>query len=47
MNFARVRFLEVGEVCGLSVIDKYKPDPQISAFTYFQGAIGDNLGANN
>ena len=36
-----MRFLQIREGHGLAVIEKEKPNSQISAFTHFQWAIGN------
>src|SRR5258708_30394422 len=47
MNFARVRFFQIRETHGLTVIEKEEANPQISAFTYFQWLIDNYFGADN
>src|ERR1700745_213383 len=47
MNFACVRFLQIRETHGLTVVEKEKPNSQISASTYFQWSIDNYLGSDN
>ena len=42
-----MRFLQIREGHGLVLIEKEKPNSYISAFTYFQWAIGKYFGTDN
>jgi hypothetical protein len=42
-----VRFLQIRETHGLTIIEKDKANPEISAFTYFERLTGNYFGANN